>query len=175
MTIESQSAVTSCITCELKSRHLPLAPQVAQEGAQRANAHDVETVGGLVQQDRLRVVDERARNGDLHPLALRKALGAAVGDVGDAERPDELVDPRFERAGGQALQCAVVADVLPRGEARVEAARIRQDADAAANGIALVDDVVAVDARAAAVRDHQRREHAQERRLAGAVRSEEAR
>ena len=152
---------------------MPLRAQVAQQVAQRANAHDVETVGGLVEQDRLRVMDERARDRDLHPLALRKALRAAVGDGGDPERPDELVDPRLERVLGQALQRAVVADVLARGEARIEAARVRQHADAAAHGVALADDVVAVDARAAAVRNHQRREHPQERRLAGAVRSEE--
>ncbi len=76
---------------------LAAAPQFAQQVAQRADAHDVETVGGLVEQDRLRVVDERARDRHLHPLALREALRAAIGDGRDAERANELVDPRLER------------------------------------------------------------------------------
>ena len=46
------------------------------------------------------------------------------------ERPDELVDPRVERTSGETLQRAVIADVLPGGEARVESARVRKHADA---------------------------------------------
>ena len=51
--------------------------QPAQLFAQRAHAHDVEAVRGLVEQDRVGVVHERARDRDLHPLALRVALRAA--------------------------------------------------------------------------------------------------
>ena len=122
------------------------APQFAQQVAQRANAHDVETVGGLVEQDRLRVMDERARDGDLHPLALRKSLRAAIGDGGEPQRPDELVDPRVERISGETVQRAVIPDVLAGGEARVESARVRKHADGAPNRVALADDIVRVDA-----------------------------
>ena len=87
---------------------------------------------------------------------------------------DELVDPRVERGAGETVQRAVVADVLAGGEPRVEPARVRQHADAPANGVAVADDVVAVDAWRARVRDHQRREHPQERGLAGAVRTEQS-
>ena len=119
-------------------------------------------------------MDERARNGDLHPLALRKTLRAAIGDGGEPQGPDELVDPRVERTSGETVQRAVIPDVLPGGEARVESARVRQHADGAPNGVAVADDIVRVDAGAAAVRDHERREHPQERGLARAIRSQEA-
>jgi hypothetical protein len=50
--------------------------EIAEQRTQRARAHDVEAVRGLVEQDRLRIVDERPRDGDLHPLALRESLRA---------------------------------------------------------------------------------------------------
>ena len=138
MTMRSHSAATSCITCELNSRHLPLARKRAQQLAQRADAHDVEPVGGLVEQDRLRVVDQRARDRDLHPLALREALRAAIGDVARGRARASSSSMRASSASPrEALQRAVVADVLARGEARVEAARVGQHADAPAHRVAL--------------------------------------
>jgi hypothetical protein len=87
-------------------------PQIAQQRAQRADAHDVEAVRGLVEQDRLRIVDERAGDRDLHALPLREPLRAPVGNGRDAECLHELVDPRLQRAGEDSLQRAVVANVF---------------------------------------------------------------
>ena len=47
---------------------------------------------------------------------------------------DQRVDARVERGAGQAVQLAEVGDVLARGEARVEAARVGQHAQARARG-----------------------------------------
>jgi len=74
---------------------LALCAQLAQEIPQRTGAHDVEAVGRLVEQDRLRIVNERASDRDLHSFALRKSLRAPVGDGRDAERADQLADARI--------------------------------------------------------------------------------
>ena len=73
-----------------------------------------------------------------------------------------------------AVQRAVVDDVLARGQARVEAARVGQHAHARQHVARSRDDVDAVDAHRPGVGRDQRGEHAQRRRLAGAVRAEQA-
>ena len=102
------------------------------------------------------------------PCVRRSAMAASPSVV------DQRVDARLERGAGQTVQRAVVADVLARGEARIQAARIGQHADALAHRVAVAQDVEAADAGACRRRASQRREHAQQRRLAGAVRAEQA-
>ena len=98
-----------------------------------------------------RIVHERARDRDLHLLALREALRCAGRRAapGRASRTARRCARRALRRRGRAA--AEVADVLARGQPRIEAARIGQHADAAANGVAVGDDVEAADARAAGV------------------------
>ena len=96
-------------------------PQPADDVAHRARAHHVEAVGRLVEQHVLRIVDERARQRDLGPLAVRKALRAAVGDRRSCRAcRTRCCRTLVERAAGQALQLAVVLDVLARRQARIQ-------------------------------------------------------
>ena len=109
--------------------------QAPDHVAQAARGHHVEPVGGLVEDHVGRVVHERARDRDLHALALREAVGAPVEERrrGRAAARGARCDG-VERRAGEAAQLAVVGDVLARGEPRVEAARVRQHADARAHG-----------------------------------------
>src|SRR6266567_2523801 len=75
--------------------------QLAQQLAQAADAHDVEAVSRLVEQDRRGVVHQRPRDCDLHTLALREALRAPVRKLGQAELREQRVDARVEHASGQ--------------------------------------------------------------------------
>ena len=115
-----------------------------------------------------------ARNRDLHPLPLRKAVGAAVGERGEAELRQQSLDARVERRAAEAVQTPVIAHVLARCEPRVKAARVRQHADPAPHRVPVAHDIEAVDDGAAGVRHNQRCQHAQERGLAGAVRPEQS-
>ena len=128
---------------------LALRAQRAQLVAQRPHAHDVEAVRRFVEQDRVGVVHERAR--DRRPSSSRPAKTPRCADRRSAARPSvaNSASMRCSSArAGKAVQRAVIADVLARGQARVEAARIRQHADAAAHRVAVGDDVETVDARA---------------------------
>ena len=76
---------------------------------------------------------------------------------------------------GEAVQRAVVADVLAGGQARVDAAGVGEHADPPPHLVAVAHDVVPGDLRGPGVGDDQRREHPQQRRLAGAVGPEQRR
>ena len=71
---------------------------------------------------------------------MGEAFGAAAGDRLHVEQIDERVDTRLQLAAGNAVQFARVLDVLARGQARIEPARIGQDADAAARFDRIVRD-----------------------------------
>ena len=66
--------------------------QAEDQLAQGARRHDVEAVGGLVQQHVARRVHQRAGQCHLGALALGKALGAPVGEVAHAELGDQSGD-----------------------------------------------------------------------------------
>ncbi len=145
----------------------------AQNLAQVANRHDIETVGRLIQHEVRRIVDERARHRDLDALSLREPLGAAIHEAFHAERAAQLRGARLHELFGQAVQRAEILDVLAGREIAVEPGCMRQNAETAARGGSLAADVDAVDARAPAVGREHAIQHAQGGRLAGAVRPEE--
>ena len=64
--------------------------------------------------------------------------------------------------------------VLAAGQVLVDGGELAGEADGAAHGVGLLDDVVPEHPRGARVGAQQRREHADRRRLAGAVRAEHA-
>ena len=64
--------------------------------------------------------------------------------------------------------------VFPAGEVLVHRRELTGEADRAANGVGLLDDVVPEDASAAGIWADQRREHTDRGRLAGAVGAEHA-
>src|SRR5262249_27189819 len=104
---------------------------------------------------------------------LREPLRAAIGERLEAERLEQLINATLESWARESVQRAEIADVLPRGQARIQTACVRQHADASTHGVTLRDDVEPVHARATAIRHDQRGEDAQQGRLAGPIRSQE--
>ena len=96
-------------------------------------------------------------------------MDRVVGPHGQADLLEQLVDAR----GVDPVQARVEAQVLARAEVAVEQRLVAEQADAAAHGPALAGQLVPEHARAAGVRAQERGQHAQQRRLAGAVGAED--
>ena len=103
------------------------------------------------------------------PLALRFAIAPR------SSRAIERVDARGERPLGQAVQSPVVLDVLAARELLIEPGAVRQHAERAAGRERRGRDIDAADAGRAGIRFQHRRENAQARRFARAVRPEQPR
>ena len=116
--------------------------------AQAPRRHHVQPVGGLVEDHVGRVVHQRAGDGDLHALALGKAVGAAVEERPELEEPGQARGRLLDALARHAAQFAVVGDVLARGEPGVEPARVRERPDARAHRQRVARGVDAVHAHA---------------------------
>ena len=87
---------------------------------------------------------------------------------------EQLVGARRRLARREVEQPPLEDEQLAPGLPRVEPGLLQRDADPAAHGVGLAGDVDAGDPRAAGGDREQRRQHPHRRRLAGAVRPEEA-
>ena len=134
----------------------------------------VEPGGRLVEEHQARGDDDAG--GDVEPPA--HAAGVVLDlrgrRVGEAERVEQLVGARLRGAARVAEQARHQDQVLAAGQVLVDRRELAGEADEAAHGVGLGDDVVAEHAGAAGVRAQQRGEHADRRRLAGAVGAEHA-
>jgi hypothetical protein len=140
-----------------KEHAAPLRPQLAQPIAQVPRGHDVEAVRRLVEQEMLRVVNQRARERDLGLLALRESFGFAARDRAELEPFDQRVDARSERPFHDAVQTAVVLDVLAAGELLIQPRAVRQHAEHAPHLERGGGKVEAADARRTALGFEDRR------------------
>ena len=154
--------------------HAVLARQPADLAPERGAALDVEAGRRLVEEEDLRPVHERERQVEpaLHPA--RVAAHLAVGGLAQADAAEQLVGALRPLGARDPLQRGLQAQVLAAGQERVERGLLQRRADVHPHLRALLDDVEAGDARAARGRRQQRRQHVHGRRLAGAVRAEEA-
>jgi hypothetical protein len=154
--------------------HATVGGQPADLLPEGAAALDVEACRGLVQEQDAGPVDEREREVEapLHAAGVR--ADAAVGGGGEADSLEQLLGAGAALRAGESVQRGLEAQVLAAGEQRVERRLLQRGADHAADLRSLAGDVVAADARAAARRRQQRGEHVHRRRLARAVRPEEA-
>jgi hypothetical protein len=134
----------------------------------------IEAGRGLVEEEDARPVDESERDVEapLHPA--RVAAHDAIRRVDDPDQLEQLVDAGAQVVAGEALDPPLEHEVLSPGRLAVDARLLRDVADRAADAVRLPDRVVAGDERAAGVRLRQRRQHADGRRLARAVRAEQA-
>ena len=153
-----------------------LGAQAADDVAHRARAHDVEPVGRLVEQH---VARDRARaRAPAPPWSAHRARSPGVrrsAILRHVERLQQLRRARLAARRRTALQLAVVLDVLARRQPRIQARHVRQHAEPRLRPLRLGHGIHVVDRDRARVRPHQRVEHPQRRRLAGAVRPEQAR
>ena len=148
---------------------LALRGEVAQEGPQPSDAFGVQAVGGLVEDDDVRVGEQRC--GETEPLAHAHgvAAGPLAGSGGDADQFEELVHPRVRGAARVGKDPQVIAPTA----ARVEVGRFESRADDL-HGVGEVLVAVFADERLARGRADEPEEHAHRRRLAGAVGAEES-
>ena len=119
-------------------------------------------------------VDEREREVEpaLHPARVARDL--PIGGVHEPDAVEELLGARLPLLLGDALQRRLQAEVVARGEERVERGLLQRDADQPADLRPVLHDVVAADERRPRGRRQQRRQDVDGRGLPGAVRPEEA-
>ena len=133
----------------------------------------VEAGGRLVEEQELRR-DHEAR-GDVEPAphAAGEGLDLAVGRLAEPEGGEQLVRPRLRLAAAIAEEPAEEDEILVAGQVLVDRGELPGEADPAAHRVGIGDHVEPEHAGAAAVGLEQRREHAHDRGLAGAVRAQE--
>ena len=130
----------------------------------------VEAVGRFVEHQQPGLGEQ----GGGEPEALTHAEGEAadpvVGDVGEPDLVEHVVDPRCPRVA--TAQSGQRGEVLPGGERGVEAGAVDEAGDTVGSG-ERPPDRRTQDLEAAAVGDGQAQQEAEQRRLAGAVRSDQ--
>src|ERR1051325_4760972 len=150
------------------------AGELEQQVPQLATRDRVDARGRLVEEDDARAVHERGGEREaLLPSAGERA-GEAVAVRADVREVDRPLDALAALGAFQPVDGAEELEVLEHGEVAVERERLRDVADVAAHLLAFLFDVEAVDAGVAGGGDEEAAEDADERRLAGAVRAEEA-
>ncbi len=148
--------------------------QLADEIAEGRDLQRIEAMGGLVEEEDGRIVEERRREADALAEALRALADALVHDVRQAAALD---DEGAALAPELTIETAYARDELEeRGDAHgfEEGVVLGQVADLPSDPPRLPLRVVPADEDAALVRSEVGREHAQERRLARAVGAEQA-
>ena len=148
-----------------------VAVQLADELPEALAQLDVHARGGLVEHDDRRLVDERLadQHAALHAAGERSHVGIRLRR--EVEVMQDLVDPRALLA--QAEVTRLELERLAHAEERIEHELLRDDAEASPCGSEIGDDVVAEHAHGAAVGARQSRDDRDERRLAGAVWTEQ--
>ena len=127
----------------------------------------------LVHQQDPRTPDEARAEIEPAPHAARVGADEPLGGVGEAEAGERIRRAHLRVPAAQAVQLPHHLEVLAPRERLVDRCVLACEAEQPSRVLRSRDDVDAVDARRARVGDQQRREHADDRRLAGAVRAEQ--
>ena len=152
-----------------------LGPDAADEVEHGRPLERVEPVGRLVEEDELGIV--RDRGGELHALALagRHRPHRPEALLAEADEPERLVRALHRRAAGQQVHLGEVADEVARRELGRELVVLGRVADAGAHLDARCRGVAPEDRQLAGVARAEPEHERHERRLARAVRPEQAR
>ena len=89
-----------------RQQHQPLAGELGQQVAKAQALGGVEPDGGLVDDQQLRIAQQRLRDAHALAHAARVAGQRAVGDVEQADLGEALVDARGDGARGRPLTAA---------------------------------------------------------------------
>jgi hypothetical protein len=138
---------------------------------QLAAGAGIESGGSFVHQDNLGLVQQSL--GDLHSAlqAARKAFHQLVPAVLNPQALHHLLHALFERRPGEPVQMALPAEILSHRQRLVEALGLEHDSDALPHLGRLPFHVAAGDLGHPFRRNHHRREDAEQRGLATAVRA----
>jgi hypothetical protein len=132
----------------------------------------------LVEDQHVGVVDERGGDVEAPLHAAAERLRLVAGAVGEADEGERGVDALAEQRAAQAVEGAEQLQVRRRAEVLVDRELLRHDADAALGRVRVLVERqarrAAADEDLAAVGADQAAQHRHGRRLAGAVRPEQA-
>ncbi|MFN8167611.1 MAG: hypothetical protein U0S36_02375 [Candidatus Nanopelagicales bacterium] len=142
---------------------------MAQEVAQPLDRLRVEAVGRLVEEQHLRLGEDRAGEAEALAHAEGEAGGPLAGHAVEPDETDHLVDARRRHLRLRRQQAQVVA----RAARRVEELRVEVGADGAGDVLPVGERAAVPQRRAVAAVEAEHEPHG--RRLAGAVGPEEAR
>ena len=147
--------------------------QLGDVAPDRAARLRVEADRRLVEEEHARRVQEAARDLQAPAHAAGEGHHRRVAALPQPDHLEHLAHAVGDERGVDAVELGVQAQVLLGGQVAVERRVLEDEADVAADVVALAHDVVAGDARAARGRARERAEHVDRRRLAGAVGAEE--
>ena len=148
--------------------------QLAQQLAQLDAGTRVQAGGGLVEQQHLGIVDERVREAQPLLHAAREAEHVGVALVREVDQLEQVADHAPPLGGSEAVAPTEEVQVLPDLHVVVHPEHVRHVAEDATNRLGVPAHRFAGDRGVARGRGEERREHPQHRRLAGAVRTDEA-
>ena len=134
----------------------------------------VEAGRRLVEDEHLGVVEQRLREADALPVALRELAALAVRHVGDPRALHHRGHARLALGPRHALDARAEVEILAHAHVGVERRRLGQIAGAALGLDRLLDEIEAGHDGGALGGRHVAGEHAHGRGLAGAVRAEKA-
>lgn len=139
-----------------------------------AGGHDVEAVGGLVENHDGRIVDQGASDGGFLLHSGGELVAAAVAKAVHVEAIEDVVDAFFESGLVEAIEAAEVFDHFLGGETGVESGGGGKKADIGTNFFRILDNVIAADGCGAASWLENGGEHAKRGGLASAIGAEQA-
>jgi hypothetical protein len=154
--------------------HRVLAGERADQGPDLGDLPGVEADGGLVEDEHIRVPEQRLREADALPVALRQLADHPVAHVRDEAAVHHVGDPPPARAAPHPFDLRHEVEVGRHRQVRVEGRVLGQVSDAAPHLERLGEDVEARHTRRARAGRHEAREDLHRGGLAGAVRAEKA-
>ena len=156
-----------------REQHRLVPRRLREQRADMAPLGGVEAVGGLVEDQHRRIVQERlCEPGPLAP-AFRELAHRHVARFVRMDVLDDAIDGIFERAAGEPARFPAEPEELADGETGESGRRLGQESDGGRGGPPLGDHVVTADPRAAFRGAQDAGEQPHGGRLAGAVASEE--
>ena len=151
----------------------PLADELAHDRPNLDAAARIEAGRRLVQEQHARAGQQTRRQVETPPHTTGVRAGGAVGGVSQIEALQQLVRPRASIRGREVKQPPEHFEVLPAGQDLVDRGKLAGQPQKLTDARGVVDDVVAENLGPSGVRSEQRGQHPNERRLPGAVRSEQ--
>ena len=138
------------------------------------NLFGIEAGGGLVEDEHIGVVNERLREADALPVAFRQLRALSIGHVGDARAFHHGLHALFALGDRDIFYLRDERQVFDDAHVRIERRRFGKIPGAALRLDRLIEHVEARDDGFAVRGRHIARQNPHRRRLAGAVRAEEA-
>jgi hypothetical protein len=148
--------------------------EIVDQVAHLDDLHGVEASRGFVEDQELRVVDDRLGEADALTKAVRQRIDRIVRDLVQRRDVEDLAEPALQVHTGHAAELARELEIVHDRHLGVERGVLRQEADALADLVRRGDGVDAADFDRAGARSKIGREDAKGGRLAGTVQAEKA-